>query len=268
MSVPYSQVPSTLLLDPDMTLSAVRVWHVVYTETLGRPGWDLSYQQIADKIGSSRRQTAMDAVALLLNKGWLIRVRQKDALGDSAPNLYVVCREPFVPWNAESVRSSAQGGAANDTTPGTPDRTHQENHLPGEQTPPSPAVTQFALMPPAAKPVSDFDAFWAIYPRQVGKKAAMAAYKRALKDTDHDTLIAAVIRQTPGWPDKRFIPHPTTWLNQGRWDDETPSGGVYQEDPLLAWTPPTTPIDYAALNAELDDEFARKKSLEGTDDDA
>jgi hypothetical protein len=148
MSVPYSMIPSTLLLDQDMTLSAVRTWHVIYCETLGRPGWDLSYQQIAEKIGTKRRQTAMDAVDLLLQKGWLIRTRQKDAKGDSAPNLYAVCREPFVRW-------SAQGGTPDDTTPtaqvvrrgatpgGAPERTHQENHLPGEEdqhTAPTPAA--------------------------------------------------------------------------------------------------------------------------------
>ena len=26
--------------------------------------------------------------------------------------------------------------------------------------------------------------------------------------------------QIAGWGDKQFIPHPSTWLNQKRWEDE------------------------------------------------
>jgi hypothetical protein len=137
----FSQVPSDLLMDPDMTLSAIRVWHTIYVETLGRPGWDLSYGQIAEKIGTKRRQTAMEAVALLLDKGWLVRVKQKSNDGDDAPNLFAICREPQVPWNV--VRSSAQGGALGSTTGGALrsitggalERTHRETHIPEESLP-------------------------------------------------------------------------------------------------------------------------------------
>lgn len=144
MGVPFSQMPSDLINDPDMTMSAVRAWHLIYVETLGRPGWDLSYGQIANGIGVSRRQTAMDAVSLLLRKGWLIKISQADK-----PNLYGICREPYVPWNAEGgVRSSAQGGAFQRTRGGTPERTrggalnrtHQENQ-PGELQPEEPTTS-------------------------------------------------------------------------------------------------------------------------------
>ena len=136
MGVPFSQMPDDLINDPDMTLSALRAWHVIYVETLGRPGWDLSYGQIAEKIGTKRRQTAMEAVTLLLDKGWLIRIKQKDPKGDDAPNLFAICREPHVPWNE---RQTAQGGTPDRTTGGALQRTHQKNHLPGDggaQAPP------------------------------------------------------------------------------------------------------------------------------------
>jgi hypothetical protein len=33
------------------------------------------------------------------------------------------------------------------------------------------------------------------------------------------------------WPeDRQFIPHPATWLNQGRWDDEAPPSRPRDED--------------------------------------
>lgn len=70
-----------------------------------------------------------------------------------------------------------------------------------------------------------FDAFWTIYPVKKSKKAAKAAYLKALKDTDHGTLVAAVAaqRRWREWSDPRFIPHAATWLNRAAWSDE-PSG--------------------------------------------
>ena len=33
-------------------------------------------------------------------------------------------------------------------------------------------------------------------------------------------MLAALDRVKPTWDDAQFIPHPATWLNQERWDDE------------------------------------------------
>ena len=69
---------------------------------------------------------------------------------------------------------------------------------------------------------SDFDFFWRIYPRKVGKLAAKRAFEKALKGgAVAAELVAAVERAR--WPgDVQFIPHPATWLNQGRWMDAPP----------------------------------------------
>lgn len=74
-----------------------------------------------------------------------------------------------------------------------------------------------------SNPRSSFDAFWTAYPRKVGKQAARKAYTRARKHVSDDQLLAAVsaFRDDPNLPaDKSFIPHPATWLNEGRWNDE------------------------------------------------
>ena len=65
-----------------------------------------------------------------------------------------------------------------------------------------------------------FEDFWAAYPRKVGKGAARAAFDRARKRGATVAEIASgLCRQV--WPkDRQFIPHPATWLNQGRWQDE------------------------------------------------
>ncbi len=65
---------------------------------------------------------------------------------------------------------------------------------------------------------ANFDRFWGEYPRKVGKDAALAVWRRLRPDTHTTTdIIAAVHEQAQRWDDPKFIPHPRTWLSQGRW---------------------------------------------------
>jgi hypothetical protein len=66
-----------------------------------------------------------------------------------------------------------------------------------------------------------FDAFWALYPRHDAKVNAVKAWKKhgcnkvlqvILDDISH--------RKERVWHDPQFIPMPSTYLNQRRWEDE------------------------------------------------
>lgn len=67
-----------------------------------------------------------------------------------------------------------------------------------------------------------FDAFWAAYPKKVGKAIARRSFERV--KVPAETLIAAVNaqKQSQQWTNDngQYIPNPATWLNQGRWEDE------------------------------------------------
>ncbi|WP_124353290.1 hypothetical protein [Pseudomonas chlororaphis] len=85
-------------------------------------------------------------------------------------------------------------------------------------------------LPPSPAPAmveNLFPKFWKLYPRKVGKDKAEKAWAK-LKVTMalYDTMAAALAKQvlTPEWTkDKgQFIPHPSTWLNGKRWEDEIP----------------------------------------------
>ena len=69
---------------------------------------------------------------------------------------------------------------------------------------------------------SDFDLFWKAYPRKVGKQKALTAFKKV--PVPVETLLCAIAeqKQSAQWKKSNgeFIPHPTTWLNEGRWEDE------------------------------------------------
>lgn len=72
----------------------------------------------------------------------------------------------------------------------------------------------------------DFEDFWRAYPSKVGKAAAKKVFPSAMKKTDLATMLAALERQrrSDKWTKDggQFIPNPTTWLNQERWEDGGP----------------------------------------------
>lgn len=74
----------------------------------------------------------------------------------------------------------------------------------------------------AEKHTTAFDAFWAAYPKKVGKGDARRAFAKVKADLG--TLLSAIAAQkgSAQWAREggRYIPNPATWLNQGRWEDE------------------------------------------------
>lgn len=70
--------------------------------------------------------------------------------------------------------------------------------------------------------VGDFDAFWLAYPRKVGRGAAERAYLKVCRVVPPDKILAAAHAYAASRADEdpQFTAHPTTWLNQGRYDDQ------------------------------------------------
>ena len=77
------------------------------------------------------------------------------------------------------------------------------------------------------KPLSDFDTFWNEYPKKVGKEAARKAWFK--NKPDLETAINALKWQkvSSQWFKNGglYIPNPSTWINQHRWDDEPSNEG-------------------------------------------
>lgn len=77
-----------------------------------------------------------------------------------------------------------------------------------------------------------FQTWWLMYPRKVGKKAAFRAWQTAIKDIaddqdkDSESSKGWLLEITSKFADSdrgqagEYCPHPTTWLNQGRYDDD------------------------------------------------
>ena len=101
----------------------------------------------------------------------------------------------------------------------SPDTKHQsvkQNPLPPAGVGASDKVHEF---PPG------FDRFWQAYPRKTAKPQAAKAFARLRPDEPLLLRMLAALalqRQSAQWQrdDGQFIPHPSTWLNGRRWEDE------------------------------------------------
>lgn len=68
----------------------------------------------------------------------------------------------------------------------------------------------------------EFNSFWEVYPRKLGKGEAKAAFVKAVDKFGADVVLEGVARfaADPNLPAVQFIPRAATWLNQERWEDE------------------------------------------------
>jgi hypothetical protein len=74
--------------------------------------------------------------------------------------------------------------------------------------------------------VDGFEAFWNAYPRKVAKQAALKAWTRLQPDGSLKAEVQKALaraKRTRQWTRDggEYIPHPATWLNNRRWEDES-----------------------------------------------
>lgn len=86
----------------------------------------------------------------------------------------------------------------------------------------APSDTSSPAAPSRSTEPAGFADFWEQYPRKVGKDDARKAYTSALRRASVTQIVEGATRYAtdPNLVEKQFIPHPATWLNGGRWDDE------------------------------------------------
>lgn len=102
----------------------------------------------------------------------------------------------------------------------------------GADAPPSPvteAAATYGMGLARAKSSysSEFELFWKAYPKKRGKDAAFRAWEQRRKKRELpelSELLAALgeAKRAHDWQKEggRYVPHPATWLNQGRWADD------------------------------------------------
>lgn len=129
--------------------------------------------------------------------------------------------------------------------------------LPEHTVAPTADESLFSVEPIAAKdkpkPVDDLDftAFWAAYPRKTDKGHGRTAWHAAIKKgADPLAIISGAERYAAhvaaARTESRFVPHPATWLNGERWDDQLPAIA-----PANGHQPYRNPADASAYLGDL-----------------
>lgn len=82
-----------------------------------------------------------------------------------------------------------------------------------------------------------FERFWSLYPKKVNLGGAETAWSKLLRKKDKPdwlTIKKALMahKESQQWKDRKYIPHPATWINQCRWaDDINELNQVYSAPP-------------------------------------
>ena len=128
---------------------------------------------------------------------------------------------------------------------------HQKIDKPSESKLPSPREDSRKLSKPTRRikegikertkerEPSGFADFWSAYPRKTAKGEAEKAFDKLSPDAELlAKLLGAIALQKLGeqWRKDggQFIPHPATWLNQRRWEDEAPAQIGQPSDDIFA----------------------------------
>lgn len=187
-----------------------------------------SLTTIAEKAGVDRR-TVSRSLARLVDLGELERVTHGGRQGvGGASNSYRV----LMPDRGQSAPSDSPplGAESPEVGAESPPSRGRESHYPSRTTQNPPSRRR------APEGADRFEEFWSVYPRRIGKKAAHAKWLTSLRDTTADDIIDGARRYAASvkGKDQQYIAHPTTWLNQGRWDDQLTEQGR-DEDATPGW---------------------------------
>lgn len=158
---------------------------------------------------------ALEVVGWMREKdGMLCVVKFKERHGKSGKNRALAARRASRFRNANAVTKSA------------PEKRREEK---------SKEEASNDASPPKSPPKGDqyakaFTDWWFVYPRKVGKEAASKAYAKAGKrlvkrGMEREAAVAFLLDRCRAFSqspiaDGEFCPHASTWLNEGRYDDD------------------------------------------------
>lgn len=220
---PFAMIPEWLL-DSEISDRAVRVWCVLsrHASTEGK-AWP-GRPKLAERLGCSL--ASLDrAIAELVDAGAVSVEAHHRPDGSRATNSYWMW--PATP--SSPVRTPPL------TREGPPSSPVQVPLLTGEEAIRNESQRNESQKGKILRPPDDertdqqlitdaFTAFWKAYPRKTAKGEARKAWPRAIKAAGGDLgkIVGGVRRYAadPNLPEPQFIPHPASWLNGERWDDE------------------------------------------------
>lgn len=180
-------------------------------------------QQTLASMTSLSNSTVGRALDGLADLGVIGRERRTDKRGYRTSDNFAIhttyTSESQV--GAEPTRQSAYLAESNGLTVTLQPPTRHSDTAISEQEEEQEKEQEVTLFEPTAPTFSEF---WMVWPKKVSRPQAEKAWGRAIKRADPEVIYSAATAyaRNPHLPDKQFIPHPATWLNGDRWNDELP----------------------------------------------
>ena len=169
-------------------------------------------RRLAEQMNASM-STVDRSKAELVSKGAICENQRMSSLGDWTSNEYHIHWSQILNCSRYTAGDSRYT-ASEDTSPASEDTGYTASD---ELT-----YTQLSNSDTITHTFNDqFDEFWSFYPRKAAKQAAKKAWVKTVKSVEPNILIEGAKRYStdPNRADE-FTAHASTWINDGRWEDE------------------------------------------------
>jgi hypothetical protein len=195
-NIPFTQVSNSVLNDKNLSAKAKGLYAYLYSKP---DGWDFAIDRIK-KDFSDGRLSINNGLQELEQNGYLYRQRKETGrvvylLKNQMSKIDIGEQEP----NVENRKVRKPQSAKTDTI----------------------SNKEIIVIKNYSNKDILFDQFWSIYPVKKVKKTAEQKWSK-LNDKDKKAILEDIpkrIESDDSWI-RGFIPHPTTYLNQERWNDE------------------------------------------------
>lgn len=219
----FTLIPNSISRSTELPTRAKAVYIFMRSH---RDGWNITTTSVAHALGMNK-DTVAKAINDLIESGHMRRIEKRAESGRFAGWDYEVLSGYF-PVSEEFGSGDLAGSGKPASGKPASGNSGRIRRLYSKKTKEITSLSQEdhaqTSDPSERESRSDrFDEFWDAYPRKVGKKKARAKFAAAIKAAgDAQRVIDGALRLAadPNLPDKQFIPHPTTWLERGGWDDE------------------------------------------------
>lgn len=192
---------------------------------------------IAESLGVTER-TARTLVNELVSFG-LISIERA---GLQSPNEYRFLDHEWIAMDSEDDTNSSGpnrkfSAGVHRKNSSSPEENQSEDNI---NTPPIRIPEENASLPAVVESKIDpqVESLYKTYPRKVGKVTAIKAIQKALRSHTYDFLIeatAAYAQAVAQWDETKlgYVPHPATWFNQQRFNDDRVEWTRNQKKPHL-----------------------------------
>lgn len=232
-SVNFTPIPNDILRNPNMSAKAKAVICLLLSN---RDGWQ-SHMTILLTMMKESKDAIRSAITELERHQYLLRIRYRDKITKAwMGTLWAYTDTPGAYNLEQSVQLLSQRGLELENS-------NTEN--PSTENPPMvnppliiPIYNNTNNIHPSSTLVPKlFDLFWEVYPKKVDKGKALTAWSKlcskppSQRPTWHAIKKAIILqKKSERWQTPKYIPHPTTWLNQRRWLDDPKQMKIYNYD--------------------------------------